>query len=234
MITRRMALVVAVGVLAVSAALAGLPRSGQLQQVTTRRMGGKTQTIIQDIKWSGSKFRMEGSFGGRKTIIIGDGKTAYFYDPAAKQATAGKQSQLMGPGGTIMNGAIASAKAGIKRGKKIGSQRVNGFNCDVYIATMPMGNGKIVKKSWINKDPNLPIEVKSTVTANGNTVDSIVRNVKLGVKLPNSLFALPKGTKIIEHPQMPMMGPHGRPGMPKGHPPIGGMMPKGHPPVGKR
>ncbi|MHB1455805.1 MAG: DUF4412 domain-containing protein [Armatimonadota bacterium] len=107
--------------------------------------------------------------------------------------------------------------------KKIGSEKISGFQCDKY-----KFDDKTRKLSGtVCISPKLKQELKSDVTTPQGKINLILSNIKEGTQNA-SLFNLPAGYKKVD-PQMPggMGGPGGPPPGPRKAP--GGGMPSGFP-----
>lgn len=191
-------LISAVGIAAVLAGpafSAGLAKSGFMERVVTTRVVGASLTETEKIYWEGDRLRSE-KYGVERVLVeIKNGKTLYLYNPAGKEAVktiipdkyARSVQQILGEQGGSPKG-----------GKKVGTKKVAGFDCDVYTLTKNVGGISRSAKLYVSKDPRLPIALKIEITMGKGSQIIETRNVKLNINVPDSMFAPPKGTKITE------------------------------------
>ncbi|MCD6533390.1 MAG: DUF4412 domain-containing protein [Deltaproteobacteria bacterium] len=90
-----------------------------------------------------------------------------------------------------------------KEGKKLGSETVNGVNCNKYEIT---DEGEKVTY-WIAKNEGMAVRIVTTET------EVNFRNIRTG-KQPDHLFQIPTGYRKFAMPQIP--GMQGMPGMQEG------------------
>jgi hypothetical protein len=117
--------------------------------------------------------------------------------------------------------AIANVTQLTKGAKKLGRQNLEGHPCDIYERRAP--DGSMTLKAWITTDtqPRVPlrIEQKVQVRRPNVTIDRTqttrITGLQFGAPIPDSLFAVPPGYKIVQAgaPGAPGMPGPGRPGM---------------------
>ena len=104
----------------------------------------------------------------------------------------------------------AMLKLGTK--KKIGTEKVNGYDCDKYLFIYHDKN-KGTQTMWISKKLKIMIKVMHQIP-NGGAITTEYKNIKVGNQ-PMSLFEIPKGYKKSQMPSMPR-GLEKKGGMPPG------------------
>lgn len=190
--------------------------SGEMTMLSATTSSSRPQSKeTSKVYWDGNKSRVEMTIAGKQRIIIRDGSTMYMYLPSEKSA---RKSVL--PKGAQRYDIPGSAKMERERltrdAKKVGREKVNGFDCDVYTSKRVMGPHTMDIKTWISRDPRFPAAVKTVTKTKNATHTTEVKNVKLGSKPSASIFKLPKGTKVTEM-KMPTGNPHGKMGTQNPH-----------------
>ena len=96
--------------------------------------------------------------------------------------------------------------------KKIGTESVEGFNCDIYEGDMKLNEESQESahmKFWVSTKLNYPLKTENTMPPPLGKISSRLENIKIG-KQPNHLFEVPSGyTKaatMTEAMGMPKMG----------------------------
>jgi outer membrane lipoprotein-sorting protein len=136
---------------------------------------------------------------------IANEKGVFFYLPGNK--TAMKQTFKGGVEGALKV-AFAQVSSQLEGAKKIGTATVSGQPTVMY---KDPTNGSVV---YLGTAPGFRLPVKTVLTNEGGTSTLVVTDIKLNIALPESRFALPTGTQIIESQDTPG-GMPGLPGMPQ-------------------
>jgi outer membrane lipoprotein-sorting protein len=98
----------------------------------------------------------------------------------------------------------------IKRNKKVGAEKVAGYQTDIYEernVISPPGRPKLTfsTRYWIASGLHVPVKMVRT-HPNGQVMTMILKSADMKASVSDSLFVLPKGTTVREMP--------GRPGSP--------------------
>lgn len=187
-----------------SAISAGLAKSGYLERVITSRNTGASSMQTEKMYWEGDRIRMERYSVAGLSVQIKNGNTLYMYSPAEKKAikitASGKESRTV----QDMLQMIAGSTKG---GKKVGAGTVVGIKCDVYM--IPVPGSKMSAKVYVSTDSRLPLPLKMQMSTGSGSQTIETRKLKLNYNVPDSMFSLPKGTKIEEKklPQAPKVQP---------------------------
>lgn len=207
--------VVACGALALTAgaAAAAAPlKSAQFDVVTLTQGQGAQITINSKVWVKGDKVRVEMKhpFMGQMNLIA-DGKHIYQIDPVQKQATRTDQMRATG-GREPWQMFVANVEQLREKARRIGSETIDGHVCDIYTRREGERGHSASVKAWITRTlkPPMPLKVVRQVTLErpnaslSQTVTVRLRNLKLNPSLPDSLFKLPAGMKIVEgDPMLP-------------------------------
>lgn len=86
--------------------------------------------------------------------------------------------------------------------KLVGTEKVNGYNCDKYLITFENKQMGIMTQ-WFAKKLNYPIKIINKSTMMGDVVSELKDIRRVSVK--DSLFKLPSGYKEMKQPQIPQM-----------------------------
>ena len=156
--------------------------------------GGRKQT--SKIYVDGSKMRTEVQAPNGKMIVIADTKNdkILFLMPAQKMYMDGS-----GMGGAMGMSEMPEVGELPKDAKKVGSEKLKGYRCDVYELTRA-DVGK-TKFWWVQK---LGLPVKSVSDSPMGKVVTELDNIKEGSQ-PASLFKVPAGYNKMQMPKMPKM-----------------------------
>ena len=142
------------------------------------------------VKIKDDKIRLEVKSSRTKTITLIDGETMYSYIPSQNRAIKIVNKKARGMDVLSDYGAyLKSLDAEI-----VGSERVNGYDCDIYEFIDPRLN--MTSKVWLWKEKGFPIKVETTVP--GGAITTLMKNVKVGIDIDDSEFILPEGVEIID------------------------------------
>lgn len=200
---------VTVLVLAGLASAGTLANSGSFDRTTTIRSTGASATESGKYYWKGDNVREDRYSVGSQLIQLKVGKTIYLCNPDAKSAMKFVLPDKMQK--SVVQ-ALAEGMGRFDPGKKVGTSKVAGFPCDVYVSSKKMGAVMTHSKVYISTDPRLPIPLKVELAIGKATQTVETRNIRLNAKISDSMFALPKGTKVTER----KLGAAPAPAMPKG------------------
>jgi outer membrane lipoprotein-sorting protein len=161
---------------------------------------------------------------GAPVLMLSDGRKIRTLYPQQKRGTVtafpGDKSAAKNP----LEFLVAKLDDVTHGAKKLGRQKLDGHTCDVYELTQNSPEGTKSIKSWIARDtrPRLPIKVerkvheqRPNVTVN-QTLTTLITGIRIGIPIPDSLFTVPPGYKIVEAgapggpvmPRMPGPGHH--------------------------
>lgn len=76
----------------------------------------------------------------------------------------------------------------------IRSERVNGYDCDVYQFADPAGEGTVT--AWVWRERQFPVKVE--LDGPDGVIVAELTNIQLGAPLAESDFALPAGVEVME------------------------------------
>lgn len=176
-----------------SANAAGLAKSGSMERVVTTKNVGASAIESEKYYWSGDRLRNEKYTIGGLLVQIKNGRTLYMYDPAGKEAIKTTLPDRLAKSVEQMLMEQAGPVAG---GKKVGAGKIAGIDCDVYMMSKVEGGQRKSAKVYVSKDPRLPIPLKIEITMGKGSQIVETRNVRLNVSVSDSMFSVPKGTKI--------------------------------------
>lgn len=168
---------------------AGLAASGSLFQTQTIRNTGASLTSTKKMYWKGDNVRIEQYTIDGLNVEIKKGREIYQYIPEQKAAL-----KIVVPADkavTVQQLLQSEAKAP-SGGKKIGTKLVAGIKCDVYSLSR---NGQSAKV-YMSTDPRFPLPLMTEVKAGTVTQVTETKSIKLNASISNTLFTLPKGTKV--------------------------------------
>lgn len=184
-----------VGLVVGSANAAGLAKSGSMERVVTTKNVGASSVESEKYYWEGDRLRNEKYTIGGVLVQIKNGRTLYMYDPAGKQAI---KTTLPDELAKSVGQMLMEQAGPVTGGKKVGAAKVAGIACDVYMISKTEGNEPRTAKVYVSTDPRLPIPLKIEITMGKGSQIVETRNVTLGGNIPDSLFSIPKGTKVTE------------------------------------
>jgi outer membrane lipoprotein-sorting protein len=146
----------------------------------------------------GKRFRVEMTMlPAGKQIVIGGPDGVYLLVTGMKEAMKlpAQAAAQLGPS------SITPDLAKLRQQKKVGSEKVGRYQADIYEqhaeVQMP-GQATKVKTTtrlWISRDVPVPVKTVSTVAGGYRTV-SILKSAKVNATIADTLFTLPKGTKV--------------------------------------
>jgi outer membrane lipoprotein-sorting protein len=197
------------------------PLSARFEVVTMEQGPGGQVTVTSKVWVKGNKVRVEAKhpFLGDMNLIA-DGKNIYQIAPAQKQAMKADQSKTLG-GREPWQMFVANVDQLRQKAQKIGSERVEGHLCDIYLRQESEGGNSRSVRAWITRTlkPAMPLKVVTRVSVQRpnasitQTTTVRLRKVELNVALADSLFVMPAGYKVVEGtPTLP--GGTGAPGTP--------------------
>ena len=171
---------------------AGIAKSGYLERTETAKNTGAMEMSTVKMYWEGDNFRMEEYSVQGMVVQIKNGRNIYIYNPSLKKA----MKQVLPEGAQTVQQLLAGMGGPVNGGKKVGSAKVAGFTCDVYTVAAPGKKAGGSTKIYISTNPQLPIMLKRQTAQGSRSISSDTKVVKLNYNVPDSMFTLPKGTKI--------------------------------------
>jgi len=207
--------------LAAGAATAA-PKTLKFNLITVTEAQGMHMNVEAKVWVKGGKARAETNDPrtGPMLMLVDGPKTRYLFPQQRqgilKTAPAGKH----GPG-SPWEVLIASVSQLTHGAKKLGEETLGGYPCDIYELADHSPGQSMTIKSWITRttQPRLPLKVENTlqvkrpnVTVN-QTQTTRITGLQIGVPLPDSLFAVPPGYKIVQARGPGFGGLPGGPGM---------------------
>ena len=176
-------------------------RSVLAEQVERTTRGGKTTESIEKVWMRDGRFRSDAVVQGQKlvTIIRREVSLMVRYSQKTK---LGQRYQLEPELAKILT-SVGDADLDLKG---LGTDRrsltwvrvekVSGFTCNVYTTSKLKGYTKATV--WISSDERYPGIIRVIRERPGEKVETIARNIKLDVKMPDTLFDVPKGVRITD------------------------------------
>jgi outer membrane lipoprotein-sorting protein len=190
----------------VPARAAAPPMSARFEVVTLEEGQGGQITVTSKVWVKGNKVRVEVKHPLMGEMnLIADGKNIYQIAPAQKQAT--KTDQMKATGGRQpWQMFVANVDQLREKSRKVGSEQIEGHLCDIYLRQEGGNGGSASVRSWITRSlkPPMPLKVVRKVSMQRpnasitRTTTVRMRKVELNVSLPDSLFVLPSGYKVVE------------------------------------
>ena len=150
----------------------------------------------------GNSMRMETQKDGIKHIIISDGSSTYLYTPSNNTAIryeAATAASAMNTPDTSSPEILRDTSGYLKKmnAKKTGSEKIDGKMCDVYrIDDIDTGTIHTLWL-WNNEFPLM----QSFANEEGLTT-VMTKNLKTGLDIPDSHFALPDNAHIVDMSRM--------------------------------
>jgi hypothetical protein len=207
----------------VAAGAAAPPLSARFEVVTLEQGQGGQITVTSKVWVKGNKVRVEVKHPLMGDMsLIADGKNIYQIAPAQKQATKSDQMKATG-GRQPWQMFVANVDQLKQKARRVGSEQIEGHLCDIYLRQEKGSGNSASVRAWITRTlkPAMPLKVVRKVSVQRpnasftRTTTVRMRKVELNVLLPESLFVLPAGYKVVE-------GAPTLPGGPGALPPNGG------------
>ncbi len=169
------------------------------QKVTVENATVATiQVVVQDEKmWAQS------NFNGMETVVLRNESGAYSYIPAQKMAT--KIPAAMDRPNLTRD--LPNFKEFLEKnnGKKIGTEKINNQETDIYQFTEP--TLKKEAKAWIWPEKNFPLKIE-VPAPEGLTVVELT-NIQFDPQLKTDQFQLPEDVQVIDLEKTQDMMPPG-------------------------
>ena len=136
------------------------------------------------------KMRMEVDSPKGRTITIIDGRNVYSYLTSREQAL--KMTSKAPPKISVLADYTAYLES--LDAKKIGSEKVGQYDCDIYELEDP--RTRTMSKVWLWRDEAFPVKVENRLSE--GIVTTVMENVKVGIEIDDSFFSVPQGIEIVE------------------------------------
>jgi outer membrane lipoprotein-sorting protein len=150
-------------------------------------------------------------------IVLVDGAKVHQLFPQQKRGTVTTIETGRGGPKNPMEFIIANVGQLTRGAKKTGQQTIDGYPCDVYLQTKTGEGRSVTMKAWVTRttEPRLPLKVE--ISGHVKRPNMVVKQsqttritgIRRGVAIPDSLFRVPAGYKIVAARQH---GVHGVPG----------------------
>lgn len=198
---RNIPAILAFVLMATQAQSAGLAKSGFIERTITMKNTLASSAETTRLYWEGDNMRIERYSTSGLLVRIKKGQTLYIYMPSEKKAV--KTIIPAGHGGTVQQ-MLEEISGPVKSGKKVGTARILGVDCNVYTAPARGGTAK----AYVSTDPRLPAVLKMQETSGAASRTIETKQLKLNYNVPDSMFSLPKGVAVKEE-KFPAMPPAG-------------------------
>lgn len=157
------------------------------EMITTQQ--GKI--ITQKVWLKKNKMRTEMTTGGQTIVMLLDMETKTIYQYLPSQNTAFKMQSDKNTSESTLS-PIEEMKSILNYNPVVkGTEMIDGKNC---LVVEYKANGTEIK-SWFWKEKGFPLKME--ITVNGEKVVVEYKNIEF-VDIPDSMFELPKGVKIME------------------------------------
>lgn len=196
-----------------------VPLSFHIKAQTTiygdsEKMNMKIETWFANNK---SRVEMKGNANPNETgmgssVIIADlnQKIAYLLDPVGKTGLKVDLKQIntkkllsSSINEYIMNPEKTEAEIKKLGGKKLGTESVLGYSCEVWqmnspksLYTQPNEGKDVVIKMWLSKDLGLVLKIEMKSASKGVLMDFKVNEIQINIPISQELFSVPGGYKI--------------------------------------
>jgi hypothetical protein len=193
----------------------------QFTMTTVTDAQGMHLNVEAKIWMKGQKARIEtnGPVTGPVLMLADGPKVRYLYPQQKRGTVTTIKPHQHGPRNPweVVIGSVSELTHGAR---KMGEEKLDGYSCDVYELTRRSPSQHQVVKSWITRttQPRLPlkVEITSQVQRPNATVNltqsTRITGLKIGMLLPDSLFAVPPGYKIVQASGPGLPGLPGAPG----------------------
>lgn len=156
--------------------------------------GGSKVSQVFKVEISGSNGRVDYSDANFGTVrYLANAKGVFQYIEGSEAAV-----KLNVKGGIDEGLKLVFSQSGnyLKNAKKIGTATVSGQPTDIYQSVDPKTKSEALV--YLGKKPGFQLPVKTVLRNEGGVRTLLVSDIKTGVALSSSRFALPPGAKIIE------------------------------------
>jgi hypothetical protein len=193
---------------------AAAPTSGVLQYETELVIANQPpRKMAQKIWFKGQKFRVENSTPMGSQVTLGGPGGVFMLMPGSKEAM--KLPAQKPPKGGVA-GLPFGDMARFKQQKKVGSEKVGAYMTDIYEQSIDVkmpGGGPGQKgstRTWVTPSLPVPVKVVTKMPPSFQTT-TVLKSAQLNAAVADSMFQLPKGTKVHAGPAFPRGGPPGAP-----------------------
>lgn len=190
----------ALAVCATPAGAAVLPRFGQFDEVSTIVAPRLTVKITKTVTFKGDDYRLDSTRIDMipYSRILAHG-TIYSYLP--DEQTAMRATPLQKEP-SLPDQLLEQKEEAVSHGTKVGTDTVAGFTCDIYSEQMPAGDDSTVRV-WVSRSPRFPFIVKTVSINQKQGVEDTeqITDVRLDTPILDTVFMLPKDTKVVDAPQ---------------------------------
>jgi outer membrane lipoprotein-sorting protein len=140
----------------------------------------------------GENMRAESDFGGMKSVMLRNETGSYSYVPEQNAAT--KIPPAMDRPNLTRDLPRFMEFLNSNKGEKVGSEKVDGKDCDVYKFLEPTIQQEA--KAWVWKEKQFPVKIE-VPAPEGLTVVELY-NIQFDPKLDAASFQLPAGVKVLD------------------------------------
>jgi outer membrane lipoprotein-sorting protein len=194
------------------AAWSAAPTSGVLQYDTELVMANQPpRKMAQKIWFKGQKFRIQNDTPMGNQLTVGGPGGVFVLMPGSKEAMK-LPNRMPAKGG--VPGLPFGDMARFQHQKKVGSEKVGAYTTSIYEQNidikMPGAAQKGSTRTWVSPTLPVPVKVVTKMPPNFQTT-TVLKSVQLNVPVADSLFELPKGTKIRTQSSFPGAPPGGPP-----------------------
>ena len=188
-----------------TAALAPKTMMFNLTTVTDAR--GMHVNVPAKVWVKGQKARVEANepMAGPTIRLVNGSRMHTLYPQQKRGMVTTLQTGPKGPKNP-MEFIIANVGQLTRNARKTGQQTIDGYPCDVYRLKRNEEGGTMTMRAWITRatQPRLPLKVEQVLEVRrpnmsvNQSQTTRITGLKIGVPIPDSVFALPPGYKIVE------------------------------------
>ena len=210
--------VVLAGIGLASAAWAA-PKTAQFQ-VSAVHSGPGVSVTIKSTCWvtdTAARADVEHPLEGKQRTLL-TGGWVYMLNPERKQGIKNELPPEMksraGSFDFLLSQIAFDARKAIQKAKKVGTETVSGYLCDVYSDTEIKGDETRSIKVWVPQkmDPRFPVKgmmsqkLKKTGATAERGITITLHNIRLQKPIPKSVFAIPSGYDIRDAKDLEKQG----------------------------
>ncbi len=167
---------------------------------------GSVRTEKSSLYVQNNRFRWEEG----PMVRVFDGSRLLLWDTRSPRKVAIELTppkELLNSKGKTASQLLAQLNASPQKGKKIGTGKVAGYLCDIYLNETPNGKQKV----WLAKDLGVPLPLRVQFTGSMGSMELVAESVKTNIKIAEALFRLPAGYSVTRPPAGPPGGPPAAP-----------------------
>lgn len=167
---------------------------------------GSVRTEKSSLYVQNNRFRWEEG----PVVRVFDGSRLLLWDIRSPRKVAIELTppkELLNSKGKTASQLLSQLNASPQKGKKVGTGKVAGYLCDIYLSETSQGKQKV----WLARNLGVPLPLRFQFTGAMGSVELVAESVKTNIKIAEALFRLPAGYSVTKPPAGPPEGPPGAP-----------------------